>query len=116
MARLIPDSAYSDPDITTGSLAANPHVGGQKRSLRDHAETLRQAVASQPDATLRELAEGLLKAHAPQVSQATLCRELKRLNLPLKKSLSTPQNETAKGSKPYEPNIASKSARVRSRS
>jgi transposase len=100
----------------TGSFAANPHAGGQKRSLRDHSETLRQAVASQPDATLRELADCLLKAQAPQVSQATVCRELKRLNLPLKKSLSTPQSETAKGSKPYEPNIWSKSARVRSRS
>jgi transposase len=78
---------------TTGSGAAKPHAGGQKRRLRDHAEILRSALAKQPDATLEELSDQILEAKGPQVSLATICRELQRLQLPLKKSRFTPPSE-----------------------
>lgn len=98
---------------TTGSCAAKPHAGGQPRRLRDHSETLRNAVATQPDATLEELSDQVVEAKGPQVSRSTVCRELQRLKLPLKKSHSTPPSETLRGSNDYEPNTARRSARAK---
>src|SRR5262245_34130610 len=63
---------------TTGSCAAKPYAGGQQRRLRDHPETLRNPVAKQPDATLEELSDQIVKAKRPQASRSTVCRELQR--------------------------------------
>lgn len=84
---------------TTGRCAANPHAGGPPRLLRDHTETLRRAVAAQPDATLEELGTHLAQAPGPAVSAATICRELQRLKLPVKKSPSTPLSATPPASR-----------------
>jgi transposase len=73
----------------SGSYAAHPHAGGQRRQLTDHSETLRREVEQQPDATLSELRDRVVAANGPRVSPATICRELQRLQLPLKKSRST---------------------------
>ena len=83
----------------SGSSAAKPHAGGRQGALTDHLELLRSEVAKQPDATLADLRERLIAAQGPRVSTATLCRALQRLKLPLKKSRSTPRNETRSGSK-----------------
>lgn len=93
---------------TTGQSAAKPHAGGASRRLQDHAELLRHEVEQQPDATLEELRQRLRKAKAPAVSGATICRELQRLNLPLKKSRPTPLNATPRGSKSCAPNFEKK--------
>jgi len=73
----------------SGSCAAKPHAGGKPRSLKDHLEVLRREVAKQPEATLEELRDRVAAAQGPHVSPATICRELQRLKLPVKKSRST---------------------------
>jgi transposase len=73
----------------SGSGAAKPHAGGKRRALKDHTAFLRRAVETQPDATLEELRERIAAAQGPQVSTATIGRELQRLKLPVKKSRST---------------------------
>jgi transposase len=53
--------------------------------------TIRELIRQRPDATLAEVAEALGKpAHV-----ATVCRTLKRLDLPRKKSPRTPRSATA---------------------
>lgn len=73
----------------SGSAAAKPHAGGKRRYLKDHTALLRREVEKQPDATREELRERIAAAQGPRVSSATICRELQRLQLPLKKSRST---------------------------
>jgi transposase len=84
----------------SGSGAAKPHAGGKPRRLTDHTETLRHEVAQHPDATLEELRDRVVAAQGPQVSPATICRELQRLQLPRKKSRSTPRNGRRNASRP----------------
>ena len=86
-----------------GSGAAKPHAGGKARRLKDHTETLRNEVAQQPDATLEELRDRVVAAQGPQVSPATICRELQRLQLPRKKSRFTPRNVRRIASRPCAP-------------
>jgi transposase len=74
------------------SAAALPHGGGPKRALKDEAEVIRAAVAAQPDATLKELCEGVEQAGGAQSTPSMMCRELQRLALPRKKSRSTIAN------------------------
>ena len=81
----------------SGSCAAKPHAGGKPRALKDHAEVLRREVAQHPDATLAELRERVA-AQGPPVSPATICRELQRLHLPVKKSRSTRRSATRSAS------------------
>ena len=69
----------------SGRSAAKPHAGGRRRALTDHTTLLRREVEHQPDATLEELRERIAAAQGPQVSAATICRELQRLKLPIKK-------------------------------
>lgn len=83
----------------SGSSAAKPHAGGRRRALIDHTALLRREVEHQPDATLEELRERLAVAQGPQVSAATICRELQRLQLPVKKSRSTHQSATQNASR-----------------
>jgi transposase len=83
----------------SGSSAAQPHAGGRQRVLKDHTALLRHAVEQQPDATLEELRERIAAAQGPLVSPATICRELQRLRLPVKKSRSTQRNGTRSGSR-----------------
>ncbi len=82
---------------TTGSCAALPHAGGRRRSLQEHEAAIRKHVARQPDITLEELCERAQAAGAPAVSRATMCAELRRLDLPRKKSRSTTASETPSG-------------------
>lgn len=82
---------------TSGSCAALAHAGGRQRSLRGHEAAIRKEVAEQPDATLAELCERLAAVGAPAVSLATMCTELRRLDLPRKKSRSTTASATPRG-------------------
>ena len=84
----------------TGSIEPRPHRGGPKPKLSEgHLERLRELVREKPDATLEEL-RGRLGAPAGIM---TLCRALRRLRLPLKKSPSGPPSRTA----PTSPGSAS---------
>jgi transposase len=74
----------------TGSCAAFPHAGGRQRSLRAAEPLIRQAVARDPDMTLASLCEQVAQHKGMRVSPKTMCLELQRLRLPLKKSRSTP--------------------------
>lgn len=67
----------------TGSIAPQPHGGGQKPAFDPPAaERLRQAVADRPDATLEELRQVVGVA----CGTSAVHRALKKLGLPRKKS------------------------------
>jgi transposase len=71
----------------TGSLARLPPRAGAKKKLGDsQRQWLAQQVKAEPDITLGELQEQLGEEAHVQVSQATVCRELRALHLPRKKS------------------------------
>jgi transposase len=69
----------------TGSCAPRPHAAGRQRSLRDAEGLIRAELARHPAMTLAALCERVVQAGHPQVTSKTMCLELKRLNLPLKK-------------------------------
>jgi transposase len=81
----------------TGSCEAKPHAGGRNRGLKDDEAKVRAAVAAQPDATLAELCEQVRADGGANVTPMTMCRELRRLKLPRKKSRLTPPNATRRG-------------------
>jgi transposase len=74
-----------------GSIEPRPHGGGQKPAFdADGTERLRAAVASRPDATLRELAQ----AADVSCSTSAVDRAINKLKLTRKKSRSTPPSRT----------------------
>src|SRR5262245_33263179 len=89
-----------------GSSAAKAHAGGRRRTLTDHSALLRREVEHQPDVTLEELRERIAAAQGPPVSTATICRELQRLKLPIKKNRFTPRSATRSGSRRCAPRSA----------
>ena len=95
---------------TTGSYGAKTkYVRGPARALKNDEAVLRQLVASQPDATLAELCEAAAKAtNKPRVTTATMCVELQRLKLPLKKSRFTRASEKLTGCSTAGSNIKGK--------
>lgn len=81
---------------TIGNYRAKPRAGGVKRFLKDDEELLREIVRTQPDMTLADLCERFSKETGkPPVTTATMCVELQRLKLPLKKSRFTLRREKA---------------------
>lgn len=81
----------------TGSCAARPHAGGRRRGLRESEAVIRRELKRQPDLTLAELCEKVEAAGGASVSAKTMCLELRRLDLPRKKSRSTTRRVTASG-------------------
>jgi len=76
----------------TGSCAALPAASGPKRTLQAAEKFIREEVKKQPDLTLEELCERVQKAKGLVASRSMMCRELKLLKLPRKKSRSTTAN------------------------
>jgi transposase len=72
----------------TGRRTALPHAGGEPRTLQGSAVFLRAEVKKQPDVTLEELCARLAEAEEVKASPSMMCRELRRLRLPRKKSPS----------------------------
>ena len=73
-----------------GHYTAKAHAGGVERFLKNDAELIRELVAQEPDATLFGLCEKVaVRTGKPAVTTATMCVELQRLGLPLKKSRFT---------------------------
>ena len=76
----------------TGSCAALPPASGPKRTLQAAEKFIREEVKKQPDLTLEELCERVQEAKGWVASPSMMCRELKILKLPRKKSRSTTAN------------------------
>lgn len=71
---------------STGDISSLPHGGGGQRACDEQAQAVvSRLVREQPDATLNELCERLFEERGIQISVATMCTELKRLNLRRKK-------------------------------
>lgn len=70
---------------TTESVAPSHGPRGPKRRLEPYGDWLRAEVQRQPDATLAELCERLAKAHGVEAHPSLMWRELRLLELPLKK-------------------------------
>jgi transposase len=77
----------------TGSVAVLPFAAGRKRTLRICDDWLRAEVKRQPDVSLAELCTRVHAAYGVTASPSMMCREMQRLNLPVKKSRSS----TARG-------------------
>lgn len=83
---------------TSGSIAPKPHGGGGKPSLDERdLQQVRQLVQQKPDATLAELCDRLRDAGGSQVRIWTMCRVLKALKLPRKKSRCMPASGIRRG-------------------
>lgn len=83
----------------TGSPDALPHAGGNKPRLDEKARLfIRQSVEENNDLTLDELCQRVKARHRKSVSRPTMSRLLQALNLPRKKSRSTPPSATRRGS------------------
>ncbi len=94
---------------TTGSYRAKPHAGGVKRFLKDAEELIREIVGIQPDIILADLCERVSKETGkPPVTTATMCVELQRLKLPLKKSRFTRESGRPSGFSKDVPNMKRK--------
>lgn len=79
----------------TGEVAALPHGGGRRPLCDKKArELVRRLIESQPDATLDELCAAVERKRRVRVSRPTMSRLLRRLDLPRKKSRSTPVSAT----------------------
>lgn len=72
----------------TGSCAVLPPASGPKRTLQAAEKLIREAIKQQPDLTLEELCERVQEAKGWVASPSRMCRELKILKLPRKKSRS----------------------------
>ena len=73
---------------TTGSCAARPRTCSRQRTLRGAEACIRAELTDDPDMTLAALCERVAQAGHPQVTTKTMCLELQRLKLPLKKVAS----------------------------
>ncbi|MDQ3180790.1 MAG: transposase [Acidobacteriota bacterium] len=94
---------------TTGKYQAKPFAGGVKRLLKDDEQLLRGLVTEQSDLTLAELCERVSKATGKAaVTTATVCVELQRLKLPLKKSRFTLVREKVSGCSTDAPSMTAK--------
>src|SRR5438045_1416639 len=83
----------------TGSPDALPHAGGRKPALNDKARLfIREALRQDNALTLDELRRRLQSRHKQTVSRPTMCRLLQTLDLPRKKSRSTPLSATPRES------------------
>jgi transposase len=84
---------------TTGDIAPKPHGGGQRPRLDAAAQArVRQLVHDQSDATLEELCTRAAETTGLRVSVPTMCRVVRCLGLPRKKSRSTRRSATRRGS------------------
>lgn len=79
----------------SGQVAAKPHAGGIRSRIDAAARQQLQAwLTEQPDLTLAELAVRLHRELRLQVSVPRLCKVLKTMDVPRKKSRSTRASAT----------------------
>jgi transposase len=78
----------------TESCEAKPPGGGRRRALKERQPVIRAEVANYPDVTLAELCARVAQSDGVRASISMMCRELKKLKLPRKKSRFTTVSET----------------------
>lgn len=79
----------------TGSVERVPQGAGVKSKLSElHRTWLAKQIPDLPDAPLAELQEKFAQEKHVVISTATVCREVKALGLPRKKSQGRPRKET----------------------
>ena len=94
-----------------GSPDALPHAGGRQPALTEKARRfVEDALQQDNDLTLYELRHRLKTRHKKVVSRPTLCRLLQSLDLPRKKSRSTPQNATRREFNKRAPSMPKKAS------
>ena len=80
--------------LDTGSYEAKKRSGGAPRKISPEARCkMRQIIEEKPDATLEEIRE---QANL-KVSISTIYREIKRMNITLKKKRFIPRSKTHQG-------------------
>lgn len=85
----------------TGSVEPTPHAGGTpKRVTATEHAVLHELIRARPDATLAELCADLATRTGVRISRSTMSRELRRLQLTLKKSPWWPKNAVRRRSRP----------------
>jgi transposase len=78
---------------STGSLSPRPHGGGNpSKFVTSQVIILQEIVEQNNDATLEELAKLLEEKCGLSVSPSTICRQLQKLNLTLKKNSTSPKS------------------------
>lgn len=77
----------------TGQLSPKPRPGRPRALNAEQVQVVKALVDTTPDITLGELCQALEKQAGVTVSESTMCREMKRLNLTSKKSPS-PQRKS----------------------
>ena len=81
----------------TGSVAPRPPRGGFPSAVGGPArQAIRELVAEQPDAELKELCGRLAARGGPAISRARMCQVLQGLGLPLKKRRGPRPSGTAR--------------------
>lgn len=83
------------------SITPKPHRGGRTPAWRQAEGRVRELVHLKPDSTLAELCQALVAGGGPAVRPWTMCRALRALGLPLKKSHYGPVNRIVPTSRPY---------------
>lgn len=89
----------------TPSCAPQPRGGGVPRVLAAAEAVIRAAVTEQPDATLQELCDRVAQDCKIKSDPSMMCREVARLNLPLKKRRSMPVSAIRQKSRSSELNL-----------
>ena len=84
---------------SNGSIAPKPHAGGGKPSMSQaDLQHVRTLIEHRPDATLAELCQRLGEVGGnAEVRPWTMCRALRKLKLPRKKSHCMPASATRRG-------------------
>ena len=78
----------------SGSVAPKPRRGGFPSAVDGPArQMIRELVAAQPDAELRELCDRLAARGGPRVGPSRMCQVLRELGLPLKKRRGSPPSK-----------------------
>ena len=77
----------------TGQLSPKPRPGRPRALNTEQDQVIKALVDATPDITLGELCQALAEQTGVTVSESTMCREMKRLNLTSKKSPS-PQRKS----------------------
>ena len=73
----------------TGQLSPKPRPGRPRALNAEQRQVIKALVDTTPDITLAELCQALEQRTGVTVSESTMCREMKRLNLTSKKSPSS---------------------------
>lgn len=78
---------------STGSVSPRPHGGGNPSKFAPSQVTILEEIVEQNnDATLEELAKLLEERCGLSVSPSTICRQLQKLNITLKKNSTSPKS------------------------